>query len=105
MDWVCNVIQSHNQLPLTKLICVLNDRYSGISPVARLQQLNPFRLKEDDIQAGISGDIRRLRAPFLWYDTMGVISWPLDEYNVLQCALTFDVINHFLCSTNLVNEQ
>lgn len=103
-DWVCLVIQKHNnQLPLTRLISILNDRYTDIPPSARLPHLRPFRLKIDDVQAGMSGKIRRLSAPFLWVCVMGVSDKNPDEDDLLQCALNLDKVNQFLCSANNIS--
>lgn len=81
-DWTFLVIQQHNQLPLTLLVSILNERYAVIPPSARLPYLLPFRLKSDDLHAGMSGKIRRLSAPFLWLCVLGVSDKDPDEDNV-----------------------
>lgn len=103
-DMICLIIQKHNnQLPLTRLIAILNDRYVDLPPSARLPGLRPFRLNSDDVQAGMSGKVRRLSAPFLWVCVMGVSDKDPDEDDVLQCALQLDRVNQFLCGTNEIN--
>lgn len=104
-DLTSTVIRNHNFLPLTKLMTVLNDRYSSLPPSARLPSHRPFRTSADDTQAGISGKIHRQTAPVLWCCIMWVTDHLPDSNPLLRCALKLYAVNKLLFNTASLDED
>lgn len=104
-DLVNTVIQKHSNLPLSRLMAVLNDRYMSLPAQARLSTHRPFRSTQDDSQAGLSAKIRRQSAPFIWCVLMGVSSLSPDDDELLQCAFLLSTVNNFLCNPIELTEE
>lgn len=96
-DLVNTFIQHSIMWLLSKLMTIINDRFSYISPSVHLPAHRPFRTTTAESQVGISGKIRRLSAPFLWYCLMGVSYQIPDSGHLLFCVLKLDIVNSFLC--------
>lgn len=97
-DLAHEVIRSSNNLPLTRLMTIVNNRFSDLPPSARLASHRPFRTSKQETQAGLSGKIRRDSVPFLWLCLLGVSTNYPDDDKLVQCALQLNAVNAFLCS-------
>ena len=72
-----SVEQKDSTIPLSRLmpssLNVLNESFVKLPQQARIPSFRPLRTTFVDIQALISGKMRRLTAPFLWVIMMGVV--------------------------------
>lgn len=97
-DMTKDYLKRKSNVPLTKLITLVNERLDGIPPGAQLPSRRPFLASKDCAQAGVSAKMRRQTAPFLWCCLMGVTDTAPNEDLLLQCGLVLDVANNFLCN-------
>lgn len=65
------VLSRTSSPPLSGLMGIANKRFSTLLPAARLSSHLPFQFTQHDIQAGITGKIRRHSVPFFWVSVMG----------------------------------
>lgn len=71
-DCTHSVIRNSCSLQLTRAMALINYFYSALRASDRLSTHRPFQTILDESQAGISGQIRRESAPFLWACIMGI---------------------------------
>lgn len=67
-----SIIQRNSNLPLSRVMSILNACYIDFLSFAHLPSHRPFRSSKQDIRACLSGQIRRQMAPFLWFIIMSV---------------------------------
>lgn len=99
-DMTNDYLKRKSNLPLTKLVTLVNEWFVGIPPGAHLPSYHPYYTTKDDSQAGMSGKMRRQTAPFLWCFRMGITYTAPDEDRIVQCGLVLDIVKGFLCDNN-----
>ena len=100
-----HIISDRQDLPTSRLIGLLNDRYIQLAGKYGLRKMRIFRQSPNARQAGMTGLVRRQSLPFMWVCLMGVTHAVPDEDPVLRCIMELDTVYNEICgwsaSTNV----
>ena len=85
------------------LIRIVNQRFVDIPAGSSVPRRSIFLMKKSDVQAGMTGKIRRQSLPFLWVVLMGMNpSRDPDDDSLIQCAL---LMNHVYSKMAGINQH
>lgn len=87
--------RDYNKSKLSKsvLVGIANQRIADLPRSACISRKPPFRLDAGELQAGMSGKVRREQAGFMWYSLMGLKpDTAPDDDKLLHAALFVDLL-------------
>lgn len=88
-------------LPTTQCLLLANERLRRVPRGAHLPNVTIFPAKQNDLQPGMTGLVRRQTCPFLWISLLGLNNKVDPDHDpLLQLALELDFIHAQLLGAN-----